>query len=52
MTGNFEDLETTSLGDHRLVEQGFISVVPHKVDTTDYSVMEELGRKWNFNVEI
>ena len=52
MTGNFEDLETAPHGDHRLVEQGYISVVPHKVDTTDYSIMEEFGGKWNFDNEI
>ncbi len=52
MTGNFEDMENSSTGDHKLVAQGYIAVVPHKVDTTDYAYMEELGRKWNFDNEI
>lgn len=49
MTGNFEDLEDSPAGDHKLVEQGYVSVVPHRVDTTDYTLMEELGNRWKLN---
>ena len=52
MTGNFEDLETFHAGDHKLVELGYIAVVPHKIDTTDYALMEKMGMKWNFDNEI
>lgn len=52
MTGNFEDLETSPSGDHKLVSEGYISVVPHKVDTTDYTILEEMSSKWNFDSEI
>ena len=52
MTGNFEDLETSFNGDHRIVAEGYISIVPHKVDTTDYAAMAELEKKFNFNSEI
>ena len=52
MTGNFEDLETSFNGDHRIVAEGYISIVPHKVDTTDYAAMAELEKKFNFSSEI
>lgn len=52
MTGNFEDLEVTDNGDHRIVADGYISIVPHKVDTTDYKAMEELGEIFNSISEI
>ena len=52
MTGNFEDLEDSPAGDHKLVEKGYISIVPHKTDTTDYSAMAELEEKFNLNSEI
>ena len=52
MTGNFEDLEDSPAGDHKLVELGYISIVPHKVDTTDYPSMAELKEKFNFTSEI
>ena len=52
MTGNFEDLETSPTGDHKIVELGYIAVVPHKVDATDYALMEKMGSKWNFDNEI
>lgn len=51
MTGNFEDLEESPAGDHRLVARGYVSIVPHKVDTTDYGMMEELGRVWELDNE-
>ncbi len=46
MTGNFEDLEECDTGDHRVVAQGYVAIVPHKVDNTDYNAMIELGEKW------
>ena len=52
MTGNFEDMETSATGDHKVVEQGYISIVPHKTDTTDYAAMLHLGRIWNIPSEI
>ena len=52
MTGNFEDLETSFSGDHRFVAEGYISIVPHKVDNTDYSAMAELEKRFNLNSEI
>lgn len=51
MTGNFEDLEESPTGDHRLVGQGYIAIVPHMVDTTAYGLLEKLGGQWNLNNE-
>lgn len=51
MTGNFEDLEESPFGDHRLVSEGYVSIVPHKVDTTAYGMLGELGRIWEIDSE-
>ena len=51
MTGNFEDLEDSPMGDHKLVEQGYVSIVPHKVDSTNYDAIYELGGKWGIKTE-
>ena len=48
MAGHFENHEKEgSDGDHWLVYHKYITVVPHRVDTTDYAEMERLGRAWN-----
>ena len=51
MVGDFEDGEAPGApdADHHVVEQGYISVVPHRVDTTDYAEMERLRREWHFD---
>lgn len=49
MSGEFLDKETSSNGDHKLLEQGYITIVPHKIDTTDYTQMEALSTHWNFS---
>lgn len=47
MIGTFRDLETRECGDHHLLDEGYVSIVPHKVDTTDYEEMERLKNVWN-----
>ena len=47
MAGEFLDTETSRYGDHHVVQNGYISIVPHKVDTTDYNEMERMSRDWN-----
>lgn len=48
MTGIFEDLEKdSSIGDHRLNSDGYVTIVPHKIDTTDYQEVERLRKAWN-----
>ena len=43
MVGNFMDDErNTDKADHRLVEQGYISIVAHNIDCTDYQETERL----------
>ncbi|MCM1177503.1 MAG: 5'/3'-nucleotidase SurE [Clostridium sp.] len=45
MVGDFlDDPQNTVLADHLLIKEGFISVVAHNIDTTDYSEVERLGR--------
>lgn len=43
MTGEFaDDPCNTHAADHRLMEQGYISITAHNIDTTDYAEMERL----------
>lgn len=47
MAGHFENHEQdSSLGDHMKVKDGYISVVPHRIDTTDYGEMERMRGVW------
>jgi len=48
MTGEFFNLEKdNNEADHNLVDQNYISIVPHKIDTTDYNELERLESLWN-----
>lgn len=51
MKGVFENLETNpDFGDHTLNVMGkYVTIVPHKIDTTDYQEIERLNRVWNLN---
>ena len=45
MVGDFEDdPRNTENADHRLVADGYISVVAHNIDCTDYEETERLGK--------
>lgn len=47
MTGEFYNLETDNENaDHNLIENNYISIVPHKIDTTDYKEIERLSTLW------
>ena len=47
MTGEFFNNEPENkLADHNLVAQNFISIVPHKIDTTDYNELKRLEELW------
>ena len=50
MTGNFKNLEQhpENKGDHHLMDQGYITIVPHKIDTTCYNTMQQLENEWKF----
>jgi len=50
MVGEFEDQEAvgTPDADHHVVDSGFISIVPHRIDTTDYEELERLQQCWHF----
>ena len=49
MTGNFKDLEQdiNSPGDHNLMDMGYITIVPHKIDTTCYTTLKKMSKEWN-----
>lgn len=49
MTGEFLDKETSDCGDHKLLEQGYITIVPHKVDNTDYAQIATLANTWKLS---
>jgi broad specificity polyphosphatase/5'/3'-nucleotidase SurE len=43
MVGDFEDdPRNTAEADHRLVQNGYVSIVAHNVDCTDYEETERL----------
>lgn len=46
MTGEFIDTEENPIGDHKLLKEGYITIVPHNVDTTNYLEMERLRNNW------
>ncbi len=49
MTGEFFNLEPENLdADHNLVDQKYISIVAHKIDTTDYQEIQRLKELWTF----
>ena len=45
MTGEFiDDDRNTDMADHRLLRKGYVTIVPHKIDCTDYAEYERLGK--------
>jgi broad specificity polyphosphatase/5'/3'-nucleotidase SurE len=51
MTGEFYSLEgDDTLADHNLVAKNYISIVPHKIDTTDYDELKRLEKLWQFKI--
>ena len=51
MVGDFEDEEPIGSpdADHHLVDSGYVAIVPHKVDTTDYEELERLRDNWKLD---
>jgi len=47
MTGEFFNLEPDNdSSDNNVVEAGYVSIVPHKIDTTDYDELKRLESIW------
>lgn len=47
LTGEFLNSESEELSaDHNLIANNYISIVPHKIDNTDYLEMERLDSLW------
>ena len=51
MVGEFEDEEAVGSPDtdHHVVNAGYVSIVPHRIDTTDYEELERLQQLWHFD---
>lgn len=48
MVGEFlDDPANTQKADHRIVKDGYISIVAHNVDCTDYDEMKRISPVWN-----
>lgn len=50
MVGEFVNLASgdDDMDDHVLVRDGYITIVPHTIDTTDYAELERLSQLWEF----
>ena len=51
MVGEFLNLAPVGedvIDDHVLLHDGYITIVPHTIDTTDYSELERLSQEWDF----
>ena len=46
--GKFEDKAEDREGDHTLLREGYITIVPHKVDSTSYAEKNRLEKLWKF----
>ena len=46
MTGKFLDLDKSLSGDHNLLNKGYITIVPHRVNNTNHSEIERLKGLW------
>ena len=46
MGGHFNNLTTDSDADHIALNSGYVTIVPHKVDNTDYEEIERLNSLW------
>jgi len=47
MKGNFQNLDDDyDRADHLLVDEGYIAIVPHKLDCTNYEEMNKLQNDW------
>ena len=50
MVGEFLNLASgDDCDDHILVREGYITIVPHTIDTTDYAELERLSAAWDFD---
>ena len=46
--GKFQDKAHDDAGDHTLMENGYITIVPHLVDSTSYDEIYRLSGSWKF----
>lgn len=49
MKGRFHNLEPdNNEADHNITKNGYISIVPHTIDNTNYKTLEDLKENWKF----
>lgn len=49
MVGEYVDAEFNKpTADHKLMEKGYVTIVPHNIDFTDYKEMERMKQNWKF----
>lgn len=54
MIGEFVDYENKSTAgeaDHLLLADGYITIVPHKIDNTNYAEKDRLSHIWDLNID-
>ena len=54
MKGEFVDYElstTAAEADHKLLEEGYITIVPHKIDNTNYAEKDRLSHLWHLDLQ-
>jgi len=51
MVGEFLNLASgdDTMDDHIMMRDGYITIVPHKIDTTDYAELDRLTQLWDFD---
>ena len=52
MVGEFLNLASAdpdAMDDHNLMHDGWITIVPHTIDTTDYAELDRLSQLWDFD---
>ena len=46
---NLSDGSDDALDDHILMREGYITITPHKIDTTDYGELDRLSQLWELD---
>ncbi len=47
MSGEYFDNDNSQISDHKLLNEGYITIVPHKTNNTDYDQIANLTKLWN-----
>lgn len=50
ISGRFLDQDSKKEGDHTLLKEGYITIVPHRLDTTDNEEIKRLSGTWKIKI--